>query len=256
MKLIAISNKDLASKNIGKFLLKNYPFIKKGEFYTFKNINIIKCKEDVLELDYLEKYSPELLLIASPHKSVSRKPSLTCHVPGNWSNAEYGGRNQKLSIAPALFIREVIMNFIKEKIPGFEVSLEVTHHGPSIDVPTLFVEIGSSEEQWKNLLICEKVAKVIFKTLTNKPEEVPVAIGFGGTHYGAKFNKFISSVAFGHICPKYAADSLNESMILKAFEKTIPKPSKALLDWKGLTSYQREKIIHVLNKKNISWEKI
>lgn len=255
MKLIAISEKDIASKNIGKFLLSNYDFVKNGDFFEYKDIKLIKCTETVLELDYLEKYDPELLVIASPHKAASGKPSLTCHVPGNWSKAKYGGESKKLSIAPALYIRQILLNFKEANIEGFDVSLEVTHHGPSIEIPVMFVEVGSSEKQWNNLNVCEKTAEVIMSTLINEIEKVPIAIGFGGTHYGAKFTKLIDKVAFGHICPKYAVDSLDEKMILQAYHKTLPKPEKALLDWKGLKSKQREKIIQILERNKISWEK-
>ncbi|XP_022736518.1 D-aminoacyl-tRNA deacylase-like isoform X2 [Durio zibethinus] len=33
-------------------------------------------------------------------------------------------------------------------VPEFEVTLEATHHGPEINSPTMFVEIGSAEEYW------------------------------------------------------------------------------------------------------------
>ena len=33
-------------------------------------------------------------------------------------------------------------------IEEFEVTLETTHHGPLLDTPTLFIEIGSTEEHW------------------------------------------------------------------------------------------------------------
>lgn len=266
MKIIVISKVNMASNNIGKFILKNYDFEETSDtwdgspIYEYRDIKLIKCNKDVLELDYLEDFDTEILVIASTHKAESGIHSLTCHTPGNWSKAEYGGKDRVLSIAHANYLRETLLELKKqqeEKKLNFEVSLEVTHHGPSLDIPTIFVEVGSSKEQWNNMEACKVVAEAIMNILIEDFEKVPVAIGFGGTHYGAKFTKLMlkEKIAIGHICPKYATDSLDEEMIIQAFNKTVPKPDLAVLDWKGLKSYQREKIISILDKNNIDWER-
>lgn len=266
MKLIVISKVNIASDNIGKIILENYDFKETKDkwdnnpIYECRDIKLIKCNKDVLELDYLKDFDTDILVIASTHKAESGIHSLTCHTPGNWSKAEYGGEDKTLSKSHALYLRETLLELKRQqedKKLDFEVSLEVTHHGPSLPIPIMFVEVGSSEEQWNNMEACKAVAETIMKVLLEKHEKVPVAIGFGGTHYGAKFTKLMlnEKIALGHICPKYAADTLDEEIILQAFNRTVPKPDLAILDWKGLKSDQREKIISVLDKRGIKWEK-
>ncbi|RLG60436.1 hypothetical protein DRN86_02570 [Candidatus Geothermarchaeota archaeon] len=45
-------------------------------------------------------------------------------------------------------------------------------------------------------------------------------------------------------------------MIKQMIEKTYPQPNKALIDWKGLKSDQRGKIIGILDEIGIEYVKI
>ncbi|MBU0615902.1 MAG: hypothetical protein KJ601_07455, partial [Nanoarchaeota archaeon] len=54
----------------------------------------------------------------------------------------------------------------------------------------------------------------------------------------------------GHICPKYILPSLTKDMIEQAINKTLPKPSFAVLDWKGLGK-DKSRLIEILKELNI-----
>jgi D-tyrosyl-tRNA(Tyr) deacylase len=49
----------------------------------------------------------------------------------------------------------------------YEVSFECTHHGPSLNVPTMFVELGSSFQQWSDLKGAEAVAYSAMTAIAN-----------------------------------------------------------------------------------------
>lgn len=254
MKLVVVSKTNTASANIGKILKKKHPQVK-----------IFETDKGVLDLDSLEsefkKLKAELIIVASSHKSGAGIPMLNCHTTGNWtSDDSHGGASNKLSIAPALYLRQGVLEFQRLKserkeLKCYEIGLEVTHHGPTIPFPVIFVEVGSTEKQWTDLSACEAAADVIHKLATEEPERVTVAIGFGGGHYCPQFNKKLLQTALGHICQKHAADSIDEAMVLQAFNKTIPKPDLALIEWKGLTGQQKKKITAYLDKNKISWKK-
>jgi D-aminoacyl-tRNA deacylase len=141
------------------------------------------------------------------------------------------------------------------------VTLECTHHGPLIDLPCCFIEVGATEEEWND----EKATRVIAKTIlslqyfdkSKLKDWVPV-IGIGGPHYCPNFNnlQLESNYAISHIVPKYALP-LTEN-ILKEFEKnTLENIQFALLDWKGLgDSEQREQIISLLKRFNFNYKRI
>ncbi len=254
MKLIVVAKSNIASANIGKVLLEKY-----------QDINIFEIGGNVLDLDKHEKefqkIKPELIIVASSHKSEAGVPLLTCHTTGNWASADLGGKPKTLSIAPALCIRQGILEFQNLKaerkvLAKYEVGMEVTHHSPTIDFPVMFVEVGSTEKEWNDKNACEAAADVIYKLVTEEPEKVDVAIGFGGGHYCPRFNKKLAEIALGHICPKHHADNLDENLILEAFNKTTPKPDYALVEWKGLSSPQKKKIIDILEKNKITWKKL
>jgi len=272
MKLIAISQPNEASRNIGKILVEKYKFKHTELFRTLPiykkaDLVLVECAEDVLHLGYLADYfQPEILVIASTHRSSAGVNTLTCHSPGNWSSADLGGEPKTLAVAPALYIREALKELHKLKserreLEKYEVSLEVTHHGPTPNIPVLFVEVGSSKKQWQDLNACEAVADTIYKVLSKKirrPKSVPVVVGFGGNHYAPGFTRktLENKLIPGHICPKYQADKLTEQMILQAFERTTPKPDFAAIEWKGLSGPQRKKILEILEKNKIKWKKV
>lgn len=258
MILIVIAKGNKASVNIGKIIKERYPQLSKS---------ILEIPENVLDLDKYEKdfqkLKPELIIVASSHKSEAGVPMLNAHSTGNWSSADLGGKPKTLSIAPALYVRQAILEFRKLKserksLSKYEVGMEVTHHSPTIPFLVMFVEVGSTEKEWNDKNACGAAADVIHKLATEQPESVKVAIGFGGGHYAPHFNKklFSEKIAFGHICPKHNADELNEDMILQAYSKTFPKTDFAVIEWKGLKGEQRNKIISFLEKNRLKWNKI
>ena len=253
MKLLVVSKSNLASKNISSFLDQK----------ELKDVKVELTEKGVLELDYLESYfpRPELAIVPSSHKSVSGRPMLSVHAPGNWSKAELGGQPKKLSFAPALYIAQLLQEIaeeVKEIGLKYDVGLEVTHHGPTLDFPVLFAEVGSSEKEWSDLEACKLLAKSITKAVNTEPEKKDVCFGFGGPHYAPAFTRAVlaGKFAVGHICPKYHLSEISEELFLQAYERTVPKPTFAALDWKGMDSEQRSKILSFLEKYKINWEKI
>ncbi|MGB9675056.1 MAG: D-aminoacyl-tRNA deacylase [Candidatus Nanoarchaeia archaeon] len=254
MKLIAVSKSNIASQNIGSFL------------EPFEDVMLKFFHQGVLEFDFLENFipKPELLVIPSSHSSTAGKPMLSVHATGNWGEAKLGGKPRKLSIAPALWIARILQELAdaaKENNLKYEVGLEVTHHGPTIEIPVLFVEIGSSQKEWSDLEACGIIANCIKKVLkegVNGMQKENICFGFGGPHYAPNFTKRVLSGKFvvGHICPKYHINNLDESLFIQAYEKTTPKPNFAVLDWKGLKADERNKLLTLLKKYKISWEKI
>ena len=203
--------------------------------------NAIELPDSALYLEGLD-LDPSLAIVASRHSSKSGTPTLTCHTTGNFGPAEAGGNQKELGIAPALYLREALMH-LKENPPAdYEVSFEVTHHGPTgLKFPIMFVEVGSTEKEWGDMEACSFVAGVIEKLLNSPPAETPVAIGFGGGHYCRKFSK-VSDFALGHICPKYSLPHLDAEMLQQMITRTVPEPKVALVEKKGLGPDKRRVI--------------
>ncbi|MDN5358328.1 MAG: D-aminoacyl-tRNA deacylase [Candidatus Diapherotrites archaeon] len=230
MPTVVVSKRDMASVLIGEYLTENY-FEKTdktfGNYHVFryKNADLIIIDTEHIYADWLEeKYPSDLYIVASRHSAESGIPCLTVHTTGNWGDAMYGGKSRTLSRAPAQHMLSALRYLKEHPLEGFSVSYEVTHHGPTTETPIMFVEVGSTENEWGNEEAAAVVAEAIIAGL--EPEKVPTAIGVGGGHYAPRFTEIAlkKSIAFGHMAPRYAFDYLDEYMLRQAVEKTVPRP--------------------------------
>ncbi|HVO85709.1 MAG TPA: D-aminoacyl-tRNA deacylase, partial [Candidatus Eisenbacteria bacterium] len=82
--------------------------------------------------------------------------------------------------------------------------------------------------------------------------------GIGGTHYNAKFTRMAvqSDVAFGHMIPKYAIASIDETMLKQCVERTYERVDHAFLDWKGIRGEDKPRLVAMLDKIGLSFEKV
>jgi D-aminoacyl-tRNA deacylase len=136
---------------------------------------------------------------------------------------------------------------------NYAVTLEATHHGPTeLGVPTLFVEVGSTEREWSDRTAGAVAAEAIWAAAT-KPANGKVAVGFGGGHY---CNKHCSAVredgyAFSHIFSKYFFEDYDESVVRMAYDRTVGGCRTAVIDWKGIRSPERTRLLEDLKQMNV-----
>ena len=208
--------------------------------------------------------APELIIFASRHTSMTARPAFLVHTTGNWSNnADFGGKPCDLSKTSALLSKAGIES-LREQIEKFDIrdfslDMEVTHHGPTtLDVPLIFMELGSSEQEWSikdaGELAANAVVDSIFKYLSFKEENTQqVGLGFGGTHYAPNFIRLIANtnIALSFICPKYYIQELNENFIKMMITNTMEEIDYFIVDWKGTNSEDKKHLIPLLEKFNI-----
>jgi len=155
------------------------------------------------------------IVFLSRHSAASGRPTLTVHPVGNWSAAEYGGRPGELTPAAPRVMAGLLRALAVAPPDGFAVSYEVTHHGPLLTTPALFVEIGSGPEQWPRRTPAEAIARAL---LAFAPADGPVLVGLGGGHYAPRFTDVAlhRAAAFGHMVPKYALEALTPVLLRTA----------------------------------------
>jgi len=271
MILIVASTRDIAGINIAQQIIGHYGFEKTSENFQKnplylkrkqgKEIKLAFINEETIWAQYItDFFSPQLLVFVSRHSGIAGIPTLSVHTPGNITEkAEFGGLPRKISIAPASAMKNALLEMVrlKEKTSlNYEVSYECTHHGPSLDVPTMFAELGSSPEQWKDLKAAEVVAHAALSAVLNQTT-YPAVLGAGGPHYNAKFTKVALStpVAFGHIIPKYAVPDVDAEMIRQCVQRTLERVDHAVFDWKGMKGEDRERLTVALKELNIPVER-
>ncbi|MDR1991932.1 MAG: hypothetical protein LBQ98_00265 [Nitrososphaerota archaeon] len=275
MILLVYSLLDIAGVNIAQQILKQHVFkkssvtYKNSPLYTAKinncQVTLVALQDEVVYAQYLQKDFPDadLVVFLSRHSSQSGKPTLTVHTPGNFADAEFGGVPKTLSVAPAAVMQAALktLDYYKQSLSlsNYQVCYECTHHGPSIDVPAMFVELGSSPVQWGDVQGAKAVAQSAISAInafTNV--SFSAVLGIGGTHYTEKFTALAlsESVLFGHMIPKYAVASIDAAMIKQCIERTFEKVQLALLDWKGIRSDDKPGLLFALETVELPYRKV
>jgi D-aminoacyl-tRNA deacylase len=246
--IIVASNLDPASLNIKNQLLKQAEWIEINNFHdnivyrhsVIKDVIIITINDRKINHENLDKEVDEKLgiktkqvIFISKHDSKTGKPTLTTHPIGNYGEAQFGGKSRILvDSSPVLMtnLLRILKRNAKEAELYHKVCFEVTHHGPYLSVPTLFVEVGSNKEEWENIEPARIVAKSVLELLELgnyegvNPKDLPVLIGIGGGHYAPRFTDvvFEKRVVFGHMIPFYQIESgnIDDEMFEKALMAT------------------------------------
>ena len=251
------SEKDPASKTMLKYLQEDKKFHEIKKFYltspVYDNISIFISPYQLLSSDSIDSSCKEtnVFIFLSRHQSKSKIPSLTCHFPGNYFTNSYGGNKCELGIAYPSLQKNYLLKIFqeREKVPLCDITIETTHHGPtSIKKPVMFVEIGSSEDQWNNSETASFVCDSLLDTLTQKIYPAKdIAIGLGGNHYGSKFNKLIINTEYGigHIANKYNLSYINKDMLNQMISKCYEKVTHIIIDQKGLGN-EKVRIMNLL----------
>ncbi len=273
MILLVSSKKDVASLNIAKQILENYSFEEKASFQGNpvyetilgnRKVRLITLKEESVKAQSLTNSFDELDLVVfiSRHSSESGTPTLSVHTPGNLGKAELGGLPRRVSISPANAMRNALRMMARlrsEMQLSYDVSYECTHHGPSLDVPTMFVELGSSAAQWNDPVGAEAVAQAAMEAVSAfGVSQAKAVLGIGGPHYNSKFTRIAleNDLAFGHIIPKYAIEGIDIEIIRHCVDRTLEKVDNAILDWKGIRGENKVSLVKMLTEIGLPFEKV
>jgi D-aminoacyl-tRNA deacylase len=266
MILLAASSKDVAGVNIAQQILNHYPFSKTSHAFqenpvyqaeiNGKQIRFVTLKEETVNAQTLPVYFEDVSLIVfiSRHSSASGTPTLSVHTPGNFAAAELGGLPRTVSVAPAVAMQtalKALKSHQEEMNLDYAVSYECTHHGPSLNVPTMFVELGSSARQWSDVKAAEAVAHAAMQAIAEfNTLNGTAVIGVGGTHYNQRFTQMAlaGEAVFSHMIPKYALQHVDAEMLRHCVERTLEKVDSAILDWKGIKGVDKPKLLAALRE--------
>ncbi len=250
MRLIVTSQQDIAGSNVyaelrdifskhGEF--EGKPILRKGGVW------LIATEKPLPSASHLDEYfDAEYYVFASRHRSKSRERTLTVHAPGNLGErADVGGRPRELAYVNADAMKVALTELEKyraEHSLDYRVSLEATHHGPTeLKKPVLFVEVGSTKNEWEDDEAVSAVAGAALAAAENT-RSFEKAICIGGSHYAPLHTRLAlgSDIALGHVIPSHAIDSLTVDVLRSAVERT--KASFGYLDWKGMKAGGRSKV--------------
>jgi len=187
----------------------------------------------------------------SRHRAASGHPSLTVHPIGNHAGNDLGGRERHVSPAAprdmGALLRRLRVHRDDQGLPH-SVTYEATHHGPAMDLPSLFVEIGSDERWYEDPASGRALAAAVTDVLDGggaPAADAPVLVGVGGGHYVPRHTDVAldAQADFGHFVPAYAVDPEDEDpgALARALEAT-PGAAGVYVHKKGLKGPQRQRV--------------
>jgi D-aminoacyl-tRNA deacylase len=277
--LIISSAEDPASTHIKNSLLEQTTWEEQGIFYntpvfrhtSMKNLVLVtipdkKIRHENIDIEVQEQLhiDPKIAIFLSRHRSKTGEPTLTVHPIGNFSDAQFGG--QPKTIVPAApKIMTHLLRLIKKNLQStdldYKVCYEVTHHGPFLQIPTLFTEVGSTEIQWQQKEPASIIATSLLELLRTYqyeedfPKDIPVLLGIGGGHYAPRFTDIAlqKKVSFGHMIPTYKIDegTIDDEILEKTILAT-PNLTAVYLHKKDLKKSQVTYYRNWFEKKGIS----
>ncbi|MCX8174692.1 MAG: hypothetical protein N3E51_00600 [Candidatus Micrarchaeota archaeon] len=256
--LVVISRQNEASRNIKGAILAIESMEEEGGFWRGTDFDMAEYSGEIVTIEPAHK--ADYYIYASTHKSEAGQPCFTAHTPGNWGSAGLGGKERTLNIAMPSRLKAAVQELamLSRQSLGWQVSLEADHHGPTIEKPVMFVEIGSTREQWGMKKAGEIAARAIVAAVRNR-RSWPAYVGFGGSHYAPKFSpKAVEGEeAFGHIISGYALekDGFDAGRLKDVIGKNTEAPLGAMIDWKGMKGEVRSKLIRELESAGVKWQR-
>ncbi|WP_292424947.1 D-aminoacyl-tRNA deacylase [Methanoregula sp.] len=188
----------------------------------------------------------DLVIFLSRHSSVNPVPVLTVHVTGNYGVAELGGSPRTLPLAAPEMMQATLRALARHCPEGYQVSYEVTHHGPTGLVhPSFFVEIGSTEKEWGDPVAGRAVAEAV---LGAEPVNAIPLIGIGGTHYAPRETAIALATrgAFGHIASSRRQVAALDREMVQAMVRESGAVA-AYIDRKAVTHPDLERLTAILD---------
>ncbi|MDD1725302.1 MAG: hypothetical protein LUQ34_00260 [Euryarchaeota archaeon] len=225
---IICSETDDASQNVARHLLKRAPWAQSSEGpakWTYGNLQLHVIKDRFIKQEALVRaLNADLIVFSSRHESEKQKgPVFTAHFTGDINGPQHMGPT--LARAAPRALKLVVERL--QRLSNIKVLVEVTHHCPcTVNIPSLFVEIGSSKSEWTNDALGDIMAQAILSL--DSPSlnfKCVTAVGFGGPHYAQRHTDILlsSEICYGHIFATYQLERLSPAIVQDAFEKSQAK---------------------------------
>lgn len=232
MLLVVASAADEASVNVRDRLLEVGGWSEGGTFdgnpvWRRGEHLLVTIREHHLFVDDIDRKVADALAVTadavvylSKHRAASGQNSLTVHPIGNWHAAEFGGRpSEVVPSAPGLMTDALRRLAAEGPSLGYPATFEATHHGPYLETPTFYVEVGSGPGSWAD----PRAAAILARTVLAATDPgYPVALGVGGGHYVPRVTDvaLARQVSFGHLVPSHALEPPNHPALERAIDRT------------------------------------
>ncbi len=262
MPAIVYSPEDIVSAGAARALKEIVPFEEVepaagNRHFRHGELDLFELPKHHLYADHLDELGADLLIVLSRHSSAQSVPAFTVHPMGNWSTeARLGGRPKDLATAAPVAMLRTLRALSEADTNGLQVTYEATHHGPFLNTPSFYAEVGGNESTWTDRRLLAILAGSVHASLTKEAPYEKVALGIGGLHYESKFARLAleGKYAFAHMMSKHYVREID--MLEKAATRSSPRPEVAVIEWKSLSSETRKPILARLGEIGLDYVRV
>ena len=222
---------DISHSSLGKLVISNEI---DAHLLLIDEIHVKSDNIGKMHMNSADKNIDDIIVL-SKHVSSSEVPAKTIHPIGVTTGQEIGEDGKSGGVYGTLvppnprlasFLRAIVRKGVQEpSLSKFDLTLEATHHGPLMSLPTMYVEIGSSEKEWRNSALASIWAEIIIDNLSNEAisDTKRWILCIGGGHYAPRHRDILlkSNELVGHILPSYSLPNIGEEVDLQKFEKVL-----------------------------------
>ncbi len=180
--------------------------------------------EDVAKIEQHLKENCSFLIIATHKSETQKQNTISIHHCGNYVDNLFGGNPKSFSQTSSKIFFSLYNLITTTDLKDLQFFVEVTHHGPTIDRPLVFFEIGPNDsayynKDYQNIFL--DFLKKHLKTLNSKPKTLNRYILIGAPHYldqkmiedikqkfSIKYKENVENFCLTHIMPKYVQQDL------------------------------------------------
>ena len=250
----------IMSKKIQEYAGFRYRELFEKEAIPFIEINGYPHELEDKDIKHIDA---DFFIALGIHSLKDEKKRFCVHPNGNWAGLwphpkrnSLGGKEKTLCTASGALLNKVYQSLLQNiNLPDYKVSIECTHHGPSISKPIVFLEIGTSSEEWENIQANKVIVQSLRSVLKGFEVDRKSVVVFGGDHYMTKVSELMKErrLQVSHMCPSNQIPHLSAEMIELALTKTHEGVEFVLLDLEALGPYH-SKIVNVLSNKNVKYK--
>ena len=226
-RLLVCSEKDLPSVNMKEALLSFHGWEDMGNdgansYISYNDTVMVTIPDMHIRHEDLDKeverfgVKVDEVIVMSKHSAKSGRAALTAHPIGNYHENEFGGREKAVVKAAPALMSDALRRIVQlNDMEDTQTCFEVTHHGPWMEKPTFYIEVGSEQTHWENKHAAEILAHVIEDL--DPQYDYPSAVGLGGGHYAPRFTEVALKfkVNFGHMIPNYQTEGRDDEDIVR-----------------------------------------
>lgn len=191
--------------------------------------------------DILASFGKYAIFI-SRHEMANPRPLFTVHTPGSWPD---------VSISNPPLTSSIFRTLCKLAYEPYTCAFEATHHTPNTSyVSATFVEVGSTENEWKDRKAVETLAQAVEEVLNSQIKPNTPAMAIGDLHYVTVTDPVLKGeLDLGHVIPKYVDISLQ--VVQNAYLKHTTPIERAILFKKNVKNPARSEIIEFLKSRGV-----